>query len=149
MAELNSYDAKRSSIFGLVHYLEELIYGSNVILHDEHESEGGFHVEDNLAKDARRNNFRSMLYLYDKESEKDKRNTIFELLISIRNAFGHNHLRIPFQEWMTDEEKEAFKTWMTKDDETREKDHKRIAPLTIAERILEHSEELAKNTGIK
>lgn len=141
MAELNSYDAKRSSIFGLVHYLEKLIYEANDVLHDEHEGEEEFHVEDNLSKAARRNNFRSMLYLYDKKAEKEKSNAMFELLISIRNAFGHNHLRIPFQEWMTDEEKNAFKEWISKDDETREKGHERIAPLTIAERIVKHTKE--------
>lgn len=149
MAELNSYDAKRSSIFGLVHYLEELIYGANDILRDENEKENGFHVEDNPDKSARRNNFRSMLYLYDKKAEKGKQNAIFELLISIRNAFGHNHLRIPFQEWMTDEEKEAFKAWISKDDEIREHGHERIAPPTIAERILSKTEKTAEETGIK
>ena len=148
MAELNSYDSKRSSIFGIVHYLEEIIYGTNDILRDEHENEAGFHVEDNPGKAARRNNFRSMLYIYDKEAEKEKRNAIFELLISIRNAFGHNHLRIPFQEWMTDEERNAFKTWISKDDEVREKGHERIAPPTIAERILAYAEKTAEETGI-
>ena len=49
---------------------------------------------------------------------------------------------------MTDEEKNAFKTWISKDDEVREKGHGRIAPPTIAERILAYAEKTAEETGI-
>lgn len=83
--ELTSYDNSRSSIFKATQDLEKRILESHPL---DDPKANCFYKDNDLTKVARRNNFRSLLELLDENqlSYEDK-----ELIISIRNAFCHNH----------------------------------------------------------
>lgn len=83
--ELTSYDISRSSIFKAAQDFEKQILESHP-LNDPNDNR--FYIDNDPTKLARRNNFRSLLELLDENllSYEDK-----ELVISIRNAFCHNH----------------------------------------------------------
>ena len=82
--ELTSYDISRSSIFKAAQDFEKQILELHP-LNDPNDNR--FYIDNDPTKLARRNNFRSLLELLDKNllSYEDK-----ELIISIRNAFCHN-----------------------------------------------------------
>lgn len=84
--ELTSYDIHRSSIFKAVQDIENQICSQYDFL--DNPDDARFYIGDDKNRMARRNNFRSLLELLDEKvlSEEDK-----ELIISIRNAFCHNH----------------------------------------------------------
>ena len=83
--ELTSYDISRSSIFRAAQDFEKQILESHP-LNDPNDNR--FYIDNDPTKLARRNNFRSLLELLDGNllSYENK-----ELIISIRNAFCHNH----------------------------------------------------------
>ncbi len=83
--ELTSYDISRSSIFKAAQDFEKQILELHP-LNDPNDNR--FYIDNDPTKLARRNNFRSLLDLLDGNllSYEDK-----ELVISIRNAFCHNH----------------------------------------------------------
>ena len=83
--ELTSYDISRSSIFKAAQDFEKQILELHP-LNDPNDNR--FYIDNDPTKLARRNNFRSLLELLDGNllSYEDK-----ELIISIRNAFCHNH----------------------------------------------------------
>ncbi len=95
MGELASYDNHRSRIFKVIHQLEEYVVSNSKFsdfLHDPNDMR--FFIKDDKTLDPKRNNFRSLLELIETGDihalSEDER----ELIISIRNAFSHNHYGI-------------------------------------------------------
>lgn len=95
MGELASYDIHRSRIFRAVHQLEKAVVSNKdfkIFLNNPKDKR--FFIDDDVAKMAKRNNFRSLLELLERGdinalAEKER-----DLIISIRNAFSHNHYKV-------------------------------------------------------
>ena len=94
MGELASYDIHRSRIFKAIHWLEKYVVSKEnfKFLYDPNDKR--FFIDDDETRDPKRNNFNALLGLLEKGDihilSKDER----ELIISIRNAFSHNHYGI-------------------------------------------------------
>ena len=98
MGELTSYDIHRSSIFSAVHELEKYVVSQNEFkIFLDNPSDKRFYINDDKTRDPKRNNFRELLYLLEKSDEDILSSDAKELLISIRNAFSHNHYGIDFE----------------------------------------------------
>lgn len=97
MGELASYDEHRSKIFKSVHQLEQYVVSNKEFKQFLNNPKvKRFYIDDDSTRDAKRNNFKSLLELLDEGDlhilSKEER----ELLVSIRNAFSHNHYAIDF-----------------------------------------------------
>lgn len=104
MGELASYNIHRSRIFNAVHELEKYVVTQREFkqfLDDP--SDKRFYIDDDMTRDPKRNNFRELLYLLEKSDEDILKSEAKEILISIRNAFGHNHYGIDFDKIATPE----------------------------------------------
>lgn len=104
MGELASYDIHRSRIFSAVHKLEKFVVSQKefkIFLNDP--SDKRFYIGEDKTRDPKRNNFRELLYLLEKSDEDILSSDAKELLISIRNAFSHNHYGIDFDKIATPE----------------------------------------------
>ena len=104
MGELASYDIHRSRIFNAVHELEKFIVSQKefkIFLNNPDDKR--FYIGEDKTRDPKRNNFRELLYLLEKSDEDILSSDAKELLISIRNAFSHNHYGIDFEKIATPE----------------------------------------------
>ena len=104
MGELTSYDIHRSRIFNAVHELEKFVVTQKEFkkfLNDP--SDNRFYIDEDMTRDPKRNNFRELLYLLEKSDVDILTSDAKELLISIRNAFSHNHYGIDFDKIATAE----------------------------------------------
>lgn len=150
MAELTTYDNYRSMIFGIIHKVEENIYNQKEILHDKNHDLDEFYIKNNKSNMAKRNSFREMLELLKDIDSSKLTEEECDMFVRIRNAFSHNHMRIPFSQWMTEDELKNYKEWMAKDDEPKQKKNaKRIAPPAISDHILKKADELKEKSGVK
>lgn len=147
MAELVTYDNYRSEIFGVIHKVEENIYKQKEIIHDENHDLDEFYIDNDKNKMAKRNNFSEMLELLKDVDTSKLTKEERSMFVKIRNAFSHNHMRIPFRNWMTEDEHEEYKEWMAKDDVPKEKQQGRIAPPNISDHIFKKANELKKKSG--
>lgn len=140
MGELASYNILRSHIFHAVHKLEEYVE-----LKDEFKdfldepTDDRFYIDDDNSRDPKRNNFRELLYLLEQSDEDVLTPDAKELIISIRNAFSHNHYNVDFGKIATPELMQKS-TLMHK--KTDEKDDEKLT--TIAKLIKTRMEELQK-----
>ena len=150
MGELTTYDRYRSVLFGIIHQVEESIMEkTKTDLSDETKEE--FYVDNDFGNPPKRNNFRSLLSLLDSIDESELTQDECEILIMIRNAFSHNHYRIPFDEWIQEDNLKKYCDWMAAEDVPRENHpkNKRIAPPALADHILEKAKELEEKSGAK
>lgn len=85
-SEFAIYDQDRSSVFKIIHDLEKMILDAYPELNQPDNET--FNVD---GKDVpKRNNFRALLGLLERTDENQLSDKEKELIISIRNAFGHN-----------------------------------------------------------
>lgn len=94
IGELTSYDIKRADIFHSVHLMEQFIVSNHKysgFLNDPNDQR--FYMErDNQKTDVpKRNNFNSLLKLIAEGDDRVLSDDERDLIISIRNAFSHNH----------------------------------------------------------
>lgn len=97
MGELASYDIHRSRIFRALHQLEKFVVSKKefkIFLDDPTNKK--FYIDDDSTRDPKRNNFRELLYLLEETDEDILTSDAKELIISIRNAFSHNHYNVDF-----------------------------------------------------
>ena len=97
MGELASYDIKRSNIFRAIHQLEKFVVSKKdfqEFLNDPDNEQ--FYIANDKTRDPKRNNFRELLYLLEKSDEDILNSDAKEFIISIRNAFSHNHYDVDF-----------------------------------------------------
>lgn len=86
--EFAVYDQQRSEVFRIVQEIEKLIFDAHK---EKLTQEDSPYFIDNFGNGPRLNNFRSMLELLDETSlNKQQR----DLMVHIRNAFGHNTYRL-------------------------------------------------------
>ena len=149
MAELTTYDNYRSEIFGVIHKVEENIYEQKEIIHDENHDLDEFYIDNDKNKMAKRNRFSEMLELLKDVDTSKLTKEERSMFVKIRNAFSHNHMRIPFRNWMTEDELKEYKEWMAKGDVPKEKHQGRIAPPNISDHIFSKAKELKKKSGIE
>lgn len=141
MGELASYDIHRSRIFKAIHQLEKYVVSQKefkIFLNNP--SDKRFYIKDDKTQDPKRNNFRSLLELLAEGNihalSKDER----ELIISIRNAFSHNHYEIDFDDVASD--KDLSKSTLLYIEEETISDDKKKELTTIATLIAKKLEEL-------
>lgn len=98
MEELTSYNILRSRIFRAVHQLEKMVVSHKDFdfLYDPNKDE--FYINDDRDKMAKRNNFKSLLELLEKADFKALAENERNLIISIRNAFSHNHYKVSLED---------------------------------------------------
>lgn len=105
MGELASYNILRSSIFRAVHELEKHVVSLpkfKDFLNNPYEPR--FFINNDKTRDPKRNNFRELLYLLEQSDEDILTPDAKDLLISIRNAFSHNHYDIDLGKIATPEQ---------------------------------------------
>ena len=90
--EFAVYDQKRSEVFRIVQEIEQLIFEAN---REELIQEDSPLFFDISGKHPRLNNFRSMLELLDGSSLDERQR---DLIVLIRNAFGHNTYKIDLEQ---------------------------------------------------
>ena len=140
MGELASYDIHRSRIFKAIHWLEKYVVSKDdfKFLYDPNDKR--FFIDDDDTRDPKRNNFNSLLGLLEKGDihvlSKDER----ELIISIRNAFSHNHYGINLNDIADD--KDLGKSTLLYIEEEMASDAKKKELTTIATLIAKKLEEL-------
>lgn len=140
MGELTSYDLHRSHIFHAIHQLEKRITsdpGFKPFLRNP--SDVRFYIDNDKTRMAKRNNFRSLLTLLEEGDTKLLKESERELIISIRNAFSHNHYNVDFNR-IASRKALSRTTLMNKPDEN-DKDN-RAKLTTIATLISARLEEL-------
>ena len=141
MGELASYNIHRSRIFKAVHQLEKYVVSNSEFknfLNDP--ANERFYIRNDKTQDPKRNNFRSLLELLEEGNihalSEDER----ELIISIRNAFSHNHYEIDFSD-IANSKDLGKSTLLYRKDET-DSDDKKKELTTIATLIAKKLEEL-------
>lgn len=93
--ELATYDNHRSRIFHVIHQLEEIVISRQEFkIYLNNPCDKRFHIDDDRTKMAKRNNFRSLLALLEGGNLNALAENERDLIISIRNAFSHNHYRV-------------------------------------------------------
>ena len=103
MGELTSYDIHRSRIFYAVHQLEKQVVSNTEFRNFlNNPSDKRFFIDNDTSKMAKRNNFRSLLQLLEEKGKLTEEEC--QLIISIRNAFSHNHYKISFDKVAADKE---------------------------------------------
>lgn len=145
MGELATYDIHRSRIFHAIHQLEEVVISRQefkIFLNNPCDKR--FHIDDDRTKMAKRNNFRSLLALLEGASLNALAEADRELIISIRNAFSHNHYKVDF-DGIANKEKLA-KAKLIHDNE---KDKRKENLTTIATLIVNRLEELQNRVVTK
>lgn len=140
MGELTQYDRERSHVFSSVHQLEEQAFLKfKIFLNnpcDKH-----FYKDNDRSNIAKRNNFRSMLNLLEEGDMKLLDEEERELIVSIRNAFSHNHYdKIDFDKIATGDEL-SNTMLLHKGGEN----NKKVQLTTIAALIVAKLQELQKN----
>lgn len=97
MGELTSYDLHRSLIFRAIHQLERRVTtdsGFKSFLNNP--SDVRFYIDNDKSRMAKRNNFSSLLKLLEQGDIRLLNESERELIVSIRNAFSHNHYKVDF-----------------------------------------------------
>ena len=141
MGELASYDIHRSRIFKAIHQLEKYVVSNSEFREFlNNPNDKRFYIKDDNTQDPKRNNFRSLLELLEEGDihvlSKDER----ELIISIRNAFSHNHYGINFDDIADD--KDLGKSTLLYIEEETASDANKKELTTIATLIAKKLEEL-------
>ena len=146
MGELASYDIHRSRIFKAIHLLEKYVVSNSefkTFLDDPKDER--FYIKNDKTQDPKRNNFNSLLGLLEEGDihafSKEER----ELIISIRNAFSHNHYKISLDDIAEDSEleKATLLNMMEDDSEDKKKELTTIATL-IAKKLEELQKKVEK-----
>lgn len=141
MGELASYDIHRSRIFKAIHQLEKYVVSNSEFKKFlNNPVDKRFYIRDDKTQDPKRNNFRSLLELLEEGNiralSKDER----ELIISIRNAFSHNHYEVDFGDIANDEELRKSTLLYIKEEKASDAQKKELT--TIATLIAKKLEEL-------
>lgn len=147
MGELTSYDLHRSRIFKAVHMLERRVTSDRqfrIFLNNP--CDRRFYINDDASRMAKRNNFRSLLMLLEQGDTASLTESERNLIISIRNAFSHNHYSIDLPRIAP--EKRLRKTTLLNKD-TRPLGEKKTSLTTIATLIAARLEELQKKLESK
>lgn len=141
MGELASYDIHRSRIFRAIHQLEKYVISNSefkAFLQDPDDTR--FYINNDKTQDPKRNNFRSLLELLEEGDihafSEDER----ELIISIRNAFSHNHYGINLDDIADDKDLGKSTLLYTEDETSSNAKNKELT--TIATLIAKKLEEL-------
>lgn len=141
MGEFASYDIHRSRIFKVIHQLEKYVVSNSefrIFLNNPDDKR--FYIKDDNTQDPKRNNFRSLLELLEEGNIYALTNDERELIISIRNAFSHNHYGINFDDIADD--KDLGKSTLLYIEEETASDDKKKELTTIATLIARKLEEL-------
>lgn len=147
MGELTSYDLYRSYIFKAVHMLERLVTSDRqfkIFLNNPCDKR--FYIDEDVNRMAKRNHFKSLLKLLDTGDTSLLAEDERDLIISIRNAFSHNHYSIDFSKIAS--AKKLKKTTLLYN-ETMDASEKKAALTTIATLIATRLEELQKKLESK
>ena len=146
MGELASYDIHRSRIFKAIHLLEKyVVSNSEFKTFLDNPKDERFYIKNDKTQDPKRNNFNSLLGLLEEGDihafSKEER----ELIISIRNAFSHNHYKISLDDIAEDSEleKATLLNMMEDDSEDKKKELTTIATL-IAKKLEELQKKVEK-----
>lgn len=140
MGELASYNILRSHIFRAVHKLEEYVESKDEFKDFlDAPNDDRFYIGDDNSRDPKRNNFRELLYLLEQSDEDILNSDAKELIISIRNAFSHNHYNVDFGKIATPESMQKSTLIHKKNDKN---DDEKLT--TIAKLIKTKMEELQK-----
>lgn len=146
MGELASYDIHRSRIFKAIHLLEKYIVSKSEFkqfLNDPDDER--FYIKNDKTQDPKRNNFNSLLGLLEEGNihtlSKDER----ELIISIRNAFSHNHYKVTLSDVAKISDLET--TTLLNIEKENDSEDKKKGLTTIATLIAKKLEELAQKLG--
>ena len=148
MGELATYDIHRSRIFRAVHQLESAVVSNKdfkIFLDDP--SNKKFYINDDETKMAKRNNFRSLLELLENGDVNALAGKERELIISIRNAFSHNHYKVDFESIAS--KGELAKTTLVHEETEDGKKVKAGELTTIATLIVNRLEELQNKIELK
>lgn len=142
MGELTSYDLHRSRIFKAVHMLEHRVTADKQFrLFLNNPCDKRFYIDEDANRMAKRNNFRSLLMLLESGDTTLLSESERNLIISIRNAFSHNHYSVDLSKIAT--EKRLSKTTLL-NKETQTANKKKASLTTIATLITTRLEELQK-----
>ena len=140
MGELASYDIHRSRIFKAIHWLEKYVVSKDDFKFLYDPTDKRFYIDDDDTRDPKRNNFNSLLGLLEVGDihvlSKDER----ELIISIRNAFSHNHYGINLDDIANN--KDLGKSTLLYNEAETTSDAKKKELTTIATLIAKKLEEL-------
>lgn len=145
MGELTSYDIHRSRIFHAVHLLEKQVVSQpkyRIFLNNP--CDRRFYIDDDKSKMAKRNNFKSLLQLLNEGDTSLLAEDERELIVSIRNAFSHNHYGVDFGQIA--DEKQLSRTTLVHKKGEEGKDTKLT---TIATLIAARLEELQQSIETK
>ncbi len=141
MGELASYDIHRSRIFKAIHQLEKYVVSNSEFKKFlNNPDDKRFFIRDDKTQDPKRNNFRSLLELLEEGNIHALSEGERELIISIRNAFSHNHYEVDFGDIAND--KELGTSTLLYIEEKTAHDTKKKELTTIATLIAKKLEEL-------
>lgn len=93
MAELATYDRERSTVFKLIQKIEQVAYDNFEDLRNPSSDNFWYISTKNNSEpkpQPKRNNFRSLIYMLHQISDVELVDKQREIIIAIRNAFGHN-----------------------------------------------------------
>lgn len=141
MGELASYNIHRSRIFKAIHQLEKYVVSKDEFkefLNDP--ANKRFHIDDDITQDPKKNNFRALLELLEEGDIHSLSKEERELMISIRNAFSHNHYKIALHDVANDPDLEKATLLYTKNE--NDSNDKKAELTTIATLIAKKLEEL-------
>lgn len=145
MGELTSYDLNRTHIFEAVHQLEKLVVSdSRFKIFLNNPCDKRFYIDDDKSKMAKRNHFKSLLQLLADSDLSALAEDERKLILSIRNAFSHNHYEIDFGK-IAPQDKLYRATLIHKANENDKKVHL----TTIATLIVARLKELQKQIQTK
>ncbi len=140
MGELTSFDIHRSRIFRAIHLLERYVVSNatfKVFLNDP--SNPKFFIDDDKTRSPKRNNFNSLLSLLEQADIQVLTEDERKLIISIRNAFSHNHYEVDFKGIAKETELNKATLLYIADENA---DGKKVALTTIATLIVKRLEAL-------
>lgn len=144
MGELTSYDLHRTSIFKAVHQLEELVVSDPRFKFLDEPDNERFYINNDKSKMAKRNHFKSLLQLLADSDlgalAEDER----DLVLSIRNAFSHNHYDVDFGK-IAPQDKLSRATLI----HTANDNDKKVQLITIAKLIADKLKELQEQIKSK
>lgn len=106
MSELTYYDHIRPLVFKIMNDIEQFIYED--VCHGT------------LPNSIDGNSFSTVLALIGNEKLNNRDQSV---LVKIRNAFGHNHFRVPFEQCMKTDVLDEYKQWVAVEETDEKKQH--------------------------
>ena len=140
MQELSTYDQSRSRVFRLLHRIEQAVIEGNPILKDPTAEGFYFYPKENVRMPIR-NSFSAMIGLINAMADSSK-----EAVITVRNAFSHNHFNIGYEASPFTPDAESLQRYVNWIVEAEEAATTGDDPLMMTQRVVKFTEHQAPQT---